>query len=91
VKHKLGLYLSLFLFGFLLAAANASAQTIGYRLSNLASNRSNVANNVSPELVNPWGLASLSDQPFSPALFLTPQLSRSPCNRMDALGKSRDP
>ncbi len=65
MKHRIALYfVSFFLVGFLLAAANASAQTIGYRQTNLASNLANVANNVTPGLVNPWGIAFLSDQPF---------------------------
>jgi len=65
VKHRIALYLvPIFVFGFLLAAADATAQTIGYRQSNLASTLPNAANNVAPGLVNPWGIAFLSDQPF---------------------------
>jgi len=65
VKHRIALYLvPIFVFGFLLAAADATAQTIGYRQTNLASNLPNIANNVAPGLVNPWGIAFLSDQPF---------------------------
>jgi uncharacterized protein (TIGR03118 family) len=65
VKHRIVLYFcSFFLFRFLLGAANATAQTIGYRQTNLASNLPNVANNITPGLVNPWGIAILSDQPF---------------------------
>jgi uncharacterized protein (TIGR03118 family) len=65
VKHRIAFYFfSFFLFGFLLATANATAQTIGFRQTNLASNLPNVANNVTPGLVNPWGIAFLSDQPF---------------------------
>jgi uncharacterized protein (TIGR03118 family) len=65
VKHKIALcFVSFFLFGFLLAAASATAQTIGYRQTNLASNLPNVANNVRPGLVNPWGIAFLPGQPF---------------------------
>jgi hypothetical protein len=42
VKHKIVLYFaSFFLFGFLLAAANASAQTISYRQTNLSGMQSN--------------------------------------------------
>jgi len=36
----------------------------GYRQTNLASDLPNVANNITPGLVNPWGIAFLSDQPF---------------------------
>src|ERR1051325_2075281 len=57
-------FVSFFLFGFLLGATDATAQTIGYRQTNLASNLPNVANNVTPGLVNPWGMAFLPDQPF---------------------------
>jgi uncharacterized protein (TIGR03118 family) len=65
VKHRIGLYfIALFLFGFLLAATNAIAQTVAYRQTNLASNLPNVASGVSPNLVNPWGTAFLADQPF---------------------------
>ncbi len=65
MKHRIALYLvPIFVFGFLLAAADATAQTIGYRQSNLASTLPNAANNVAPGLVNPWGIAFLSDQPF---------------------------
>ena len=65
MKHRIALYcFSFFLIGFLLVAADASAQTIAYRQTNLASNLPNVADNVTPGLVNPWGIAFLSDQPF---------------------------
>jgi len=65
MKHKIALYFfSFILFGFLFAAADATAQTIGYRQTDLASNLPNVANNVTPALVNPWGMAFLSGQPF---------------------------
>lgn len=52
------------LFGFLLAAADLSAQTVAYRQTNLTSNLPNVANNVVLQLVNPWGIAFLPGQPF---------------------------
>jgi uncharacterized protein (TIGR03118 family) len=65
VKHRIVLHFALFfIFGFLLGATNATAQTIGYRQTNLASNLPNVANNVTSGVVNPWGIAFLSDQPF---------------------------
>src|SRR5256886_6854781 len=65
MKHKIALYFfSFILFGFLFAAADATAQTIAYRQTNLSSNLPNVANNVAPGLVNPLGIAFLSDQPF---------------------------
>jgi hypothetical protein len=47
-----------------LTANNATAQTIGYRATNLASNIPNVANNLTPNLVDPCGIAFLSGQPF---------------------------
>ena len=65
MKHRIVLHFCLFfLIGFLLSAANATAQTIGYRQTNLASNLPSVADNITPGLVNPWGIAFLSDQPF---------------------------
>src|SRR5277367_6660443 len=65
MKYRNVLYFSsLILLGVLLGAANAAGQTIGYRQTNLASNISNVAGNVAPELVDPWGVAFLSGQPF---------------------------
>jgi hypothetical protein len=65
VKHKIALYFFSFIpFGFLFAAADATAQTIGYRQTHLASNVPNVANNVTPGLVNPRGIAFLPGQPF---------------------------
>jgi len=65
MKHKIAMYFSSFiLFGLLFAAANATAQTIAYRQVNLSSNLPNVANHVTPDLVNPWGVAFLSGQPF---------------------------
>ncbi len=65
MKHRIVLgFARFFLFGFLLGSANVTAQTIGYRQTNLSSNLPNVANNVTPGLVNPWGIAFLSDQPF---------------------------
>jgi len=64
MKRKIARYFSLILFGLLLAAAGASAQTVGYRRTDLASNLPNVANNITPGLVNPWGIAFLPDQPF---------------------------
>jgi len=64
VKRKIARYFSLILFGLLLAAADATAQTVGYRQTNLASNLPNVAKNITPGLVNPWGIAFLPDQPF---------------------------
>jgi len=55
---------TIFLFGFLLAGANLGAQTVAYRQTNLTSNLPNVANNISLQLVNPWGIAFLPGQPF---------------------------
>ena len=50
--------------GLVLSANNAAAQTIGYRQSNLASNLPNVADHLTPNLPDPWGVAFLSGQPF---------------------------
>jgi len=65
VKHKIAQYFSSFIFlGLLFAAANSTAQTIGYRQTNLASNLPSAATNVTPGLVSPWGMAFLRGQPF---------------------------
>jgi uncharacterized protein (TIGR03118 family) len=65
VKYKIAFYFaSFFLLGFLFAASSATGQAIGYRQINLASSIPNVANNVTPNLANPWGIAFLSGQPF---------------------------
>jgi hypothetical protein len=56
VKAKRTVHLAwLLLLGFSLAAANVSAQTIAYRQTNLASSVPNVANNLTPDLVDPFG------------------------------------
>jgi hypothetical protein len=57
-------FVSFFLFGFVFATDNVTAQTVAYRQTNLASNLPNVANNVTPRLVNPFGSTFLSGQPF---------------------------
>jgi hypothetical protein len=65
VKLKVAFYLPWFLlFGMVVAAANARAQTIAYRQIDLTSNVPDLANNLSPDLVNPWGLAFLPGKAF---------------------------
>ena len=65
MKHRIVLHVASFvLFGYLFAAVNATAQTVGYRQTNLASNLPNIAHVVAPTLVNPWGIAFLPRQPF---------------------------
>jgi hypothetical protein len=65
LKRRIALcFVSFFLFGFLFAADILTAQTIAYRRASLASNLSNVANHVTPGLVDPWGIAFLPDQPL---------------------------
>lgn len=54
----------LVLFGIGFSAASATAQTIAYRQTNLAASVPNAANHLVPVLVNPWGIAFLSGQPF---------------------------
>ena len=56
--------IAFFLFRSLFATDVVTAQTIAYRQANLASNLPNIANNVTPRLVNPFGIAFLSGQPF---------------------------
>ena len=59
-------FCSLFLTGFLLAVASASAQTIAYRQTNLASdvNTQGFANQLNLSMINSWGIAFLPGQPF---------------------------
>jgi uncharacterized protein (TIGR03118 family) len=65
VNRRVAVYLvSFFLFGLLFVADIVTAQTIAYRQANLASNLSNVANNITPGLADPWGIAFLPGQPF---------------------------
>ena len=65
MKRRVAVYFVVFfLFGFLFVADIVTAQTIAYRQANLASNLSNVANNVTPGLADPWGIAFLPGQPF---------------------------
>ncbi len=65
MKHKnVFCFFSFLLIGFLLATANATAQTIGYHQTNLASSLPNVAVDVQPTLVNPWGMSFFTGQPF---------------------------
>jgi uncharacterized protein (TIGR03118 family) len=65
MKLKIAFYsFSFLLSGFLLAAVNAPAQTIGYRQSNLASSLPNIADNAAPTLIDPWGMAFFTGQPF---------------------------
>jgi uncharacterized protein (TIGR03118 family) len=65
VKHKIASYFaSVVLFGFLFAAYGASGQTIAYRQTNLAASLPSAANNLTPSMTNPWGIAFLFGQPF---------------------------
>jgi len=57
-------FVAFFLFASLFATDIVTAQTIAYRQANLASDLPNVANNVAPGLVNPFGIAFLSGEPF---------------------------
>ena len=57
-------FATIFLFGFLLAAANLGAQTVAFRQTNLTSNLPNVANNIFLQLVNPWESLSCLANPF---------------------------
>jgi uncharacterized protein (TIGR03118 family) len=52
-----GKIFSFFLVGMLLASASASAQSVAYRQSNLASDVAGLANNTDPFLLDPWGFA----------------------------------
>ena len=65
MKHRIVRHFSqFFIFGFMLVATSATAQTVAYRQTNLTSNLPNVANDVNSGVLNPWGIAFLSGQPF---------------------------
>jgi uncharacterized protein (TIGR03118 family) len=65
VKHKIAFcFVSFFLLGFLFAASSATGQTVAYRQTNLAASLPGAANNLTPNLINPWGMTFLSGQPF---------------------------
>lgn len=65
LKLKIVVYfLFLSCFGSALTGVTATAQTVAYQQVNLASNLPNAANNISPTLVNPWGIGFLTGQPF---------------------------
>lgn len=65
MKYKIVIRFSfIFLAALLLLAERASAQSVAYRQTNLASSLPNVANNVAPTLINPWGAAFLTGQPL---------------------------
>jgi uncharacterized protein (TIGR03118 family) len=59
-------FFSFLIGGLLLAAASASAQTIHYRQTNLASDLAapGFAHHRNPFLRNPWGIAFLPERPF---------------------------
>jgi len=65
LQLRLVFYFScLVFFGFVLAAPKAAAQTVAYRQMDLTSNVPDLANNLTPALINPWGISFLSGQPF---------------------------
>ena len=67
MKLKIALQvISFLLFGLVCAAGSATAQTIAYRQTNLASdvNAPGFANHVEASLRNPWGIAFLPGQPL---------------------------
>ena len=65
LKHKATLIVICALHvGLFLAGRNVMAQTRAYRQINLAGSDPGLANNVTPGLLNPWGVAFLPAQPF---------------------------
>jgi uncharacterized protein (TIGR03118 family) len=65
MKYRKAIYFVAYLLvGFLLDAASAHAQSIGYRQTNLTSTAPDVALVVNPDLANPWGIAFLPGQAF---------------------------
>jgi len=64
VKRKLAVSMFWVLVTGMTWASGATAQSIAYRQTNLASDVSDIANTVNPSLENPWGIAFLPGQPF---------------------------
>jgi uncharacterized protein (TIGR03118 family) len=65
VKYRIGSFVgSLVLLAYVLATNESVAQSVAYRQTKLTSNVAKAANNVSPQLINPWGITFLSGQPF---------------------------
>ena len=63
LKSKLTFFFCCLIFlGF--AAAGANGQSVAYRQTNLTSNITDLAPNLTPDLRNPWGIGFLSGQPF---------------------------
>ena len=62
LKSKIVLFFcGLILIGLAFGAAGANAQSVAYRQTDLTSNIPDFANNLTPDLINPWGY------PFYPA------------------------
>ena len=65
LKSKMVFYFCcLILIGLVFATADANAQSVAYRQTDLTSSVPDVANNLTPALLNPWGISFLSGQPF---------------------------
>ncbi|HXH68046.1 MAG TPA: TIGR03118 family protein [Candidatus Limnocylindrales bacterium] len=65
LKSKIVLFFcGLILIGLAFGAAGANAQSVAYRQTDLTSNIPDFANNLTPDLINPWGISFLSGQPF---------------------------
>jgi uncharacterized protein (TIGR03118 family) len=54
----------LILIGLVFGPADATAQSVAYRQTDLTSSVPNLANNLTPALIDPWGISFLSGQPF---------------------------
>src|SRR6266702_2355783 len=57
-------FCGLILIGLGFGAADANGQSVAYRQTDLTSNVTDLAHNVTPDLRNPWGIGFLSGQPF---------------------------
>jgi len=63
LKSKLTFFFCCLIFlGF--AATGANGQSVAYRQTDLTSNITDLAPNLTPDLRNPWGIGFLSGQPF---------------------------
>jgi len=65
LKSKMVFYFCcLILIGLVFGPADATAQSVAYRQTDLTSNVADLAPNLTPDLRNPWGIGFLSGQPF---------------------------
>ena len=64
MKRTIVVHLLCALLALLFAGGSTPAQTVAYRKASLASNVPNAADNITPALIDPWGISFLMRQPF---------------------------